>query len=150
MPNPPRDGFGASHGSKLFGLLVCIAPPASCDLVSISVPVLDHYNKSLKCDFPELKMAPSGRLYAKAVFTGYKRGQRNQHENTALLQVEGCAQKEDARWYIGKRCAFVYKAKNKTPVPGSDVKSQMRVIWGKVNTRQGPGLKLQFQSRAHI
>ena len=42
----------------------------------------------------------SGRLYAKAVFTGYKRGQRNQHEHTALLQVEGCGVKTDARWVI--------------------------------------------------
>ncbi|RZF47281.1 hypothetical protein LSTR_LSTR017470 [Laodelphax striatellus] len=50
-----------------------------------------------------------GRLYAKAVFTGFKRGLRNQHENTALLKVQGCEDKPSSWYYVGKKCVFVYK-----------------------------------------
>jgi ribosomal protein L35AE/L33A len=60
-------------------------------------------------------MAPAARrLYAKGVFTGFKRGLRNQHENTALVKVEGCANKDDSKWYIGKRCAYVYRVSPNT------------------------------------
>ena len=42
------------------------------------------------------------------------KGLRNQHENTALVKVEGCANKDDSKWYIGKRCAYVYRVSPNT------------------------------------
>lgn len=78
-----------------------------------------------------------GRLYCYSVFTGYQRGLRNQHENTALLKIEGAKTAHDARWYVGKKAAFVYKAKRKTAVPNKPIKNKLRVIWGKVTRPHG-------------
>ncbi|XP_011206702.1 60S ribosomal protein L35a [Bactrocera dorsalis] len=79
-----------------------------------------------------------GRLFAKAVFTGYKRGLRNQHESQAILKIEGARRKEHGQFYIGKRCVYVYKAKTKKCVPQHpERKTRIRAIWGKVTRLHG-------------
>ncbi|XP_066972064.1 large ribosomal subunit protein eL33 [Macrobrachium rosenbergii] len=77
-----------------------------------------------------------GRLYARGVFHGYKRGLRNQHERTSLLKIEACKNIGDAQFYVGKRVAYVYRCKKKTPTPYAG-KSKIRIIWGKVIRTHG-------------
>merc|ERR1712212_830662 len=77
-----------------------------------------------------------GRLYARAVFTGYKRGQCNQYETCALLKIEGSKNKDNGAYYVGKRAVYVYKCKNLTSCPTGG-KSKLRTIWGKVTRTHG-------------
>ncbi|KAF7315145.1 hypothetical protein MIND_00028900 [Mycena indigotica] len=82
------------------------------------------------------------RLYSKGRVLGYKRAKRNSRPNTSLVQIEGVATKEDAQYYLGKRVAYVYKAKRE--IAGSKV----RVIWGRVTRPHGSSgvVKSKFSS----
>ena len=57
------------------------------------------------------------------------RGKRTQYNHTNLIQIAGVASKGETEFYLGKRIAFVYKAK--TLKKGS----MYRVMWGKVCSR---------------
>merc|ERR1712098_828708 len=98
----------------------------------------------------------SNRTYALACFTGYKRGKRNQHCGTALLRIQGSRTKEHAKFYVGKKCAFVYKAcpprgKHEPDPNFRRLKARYRVIWGKVTRIHGNSgmVRAKFQKNLH-
>jgi large subunit ribosomal protein L35Ae len=71
------------------------------------------------------------RLYQKGVFTGFRRGKTTQSEQQAIVHVENCSDLAGARWYLGKRVAYIHKAKNTVN------NTRYRVQWGKVVRTHG-------------
>merc|ERR1719498_1008091 len=72
------------------------------------------------------------RLYVKGAFVAYRRGKNviaNPHH--AIVKIDGVEDKEAAKFYFGKRIAYIYRAKK-------EVKdSKYRCIWGKVVRAHG-------------
>ncbi|GEQ69919.1 hypothetical protein JCM33374_g3595 [Metschnikowia sp. JCM 33374] len=61
----------------------------------------------------------------------YQRSKSVTNPNVSLIEIEGVQTTKDAKFYIGKRIAYVYRAHKE--VRGTKI----RVIWGKVSRTHG-------------
>jgi ribosomal protein L35AE/L33A len=60
------------------------------------------------------------------------------------LQIEGVNTSEEVNWYLGKRLAYVYKAKTKKNG------SQFRCVWGKVARPHGSSGVVRARFRSNL
>eukprot|EP00662_Eupelagonemidae_sp_cell21_P026352 gene26352-65552_t len=91
--------------------------------------------------YSPVAMGKSIRLFQPAQMMGYKRSQRHSINHTALLRIKGVRDTKDAKFYCGKRVAYVFKGKKaKAQIrsgQNAKLKSRVRVVWGRVTRAHG-------------
>lgn len=80
---------------------------------------------------------------------GYKRNRRNQHCAQSRLQIEGVKDRKDAQFYMGKRVAYVYKAKTMKKGPSGEL-SKYRVMWGRIIAPHGDNGHVRAKFRKNL
>jgi large subunit ribosomal protein L35Ae len=71
------------------------------------------------------------RLYVKGRHLSYQRSRHTTKSSTSLIKIEGVDDTNAARFYQGKKIAYVYRAQKE--IRGTKI----RVIWGKVTRPHG-------------
>lgn len=89
------------------------------------------------------------RLYCKGVVLGYKRSLRNQYVDQVRIKVQGLDDKKDVDFYLGKRVAYIYKAKTvKKATPTTE--GRYRVIWGRIIGSHGNNGSVRAKFRKNL
>lgn len=61
---------------------------------------------------------------------------RDQSPKTSIVQLENVSSSADAKWYLGKRVAYLYHGQ-KAKVKKNGKKSHVRVMWGHITRVHG-------------
>ena len=91
------------------------------------------------------KATENGRLYVRGAVLAYKGGLRNQYAHTSILKLENVADAPSARFYAGKRVAYIYTAKNKNTQG-----TRYRCIWGKITRPHGTSGCVRAKFRSNL
>jgi len=71
------------------------------------------------------------RLYSKGVVLGARRSHHHEKPQWSLVRIEGVKDRKSTDFYLGKRVAYIYRAKKE--IKGTKI----RVIWGRVAKAHG-------------
>ncbi len=81
------------------------------------------------------------RLFMKATLANFRRGLNNQRKDTSILRIDDVNTKQDADYYTGKRCCYVYHGySEKRGVRHAKAparRGNTRAIWGRVTKPHG-------------
>ena len=70
-------------------------------------------------------------VYVKGKHVSYQRSKSVTKPKCSLIKIEGVTNKDDAKFYLGKKIAYVYRA------PKAVRGTKIRCIWGKVTRVHG-------------
>lgn len=83
-------------------------------------------------------------MYVKGKHLSYQRSKSVNNPNVSLVQIEGVANPEEAKFYLGKRVAYVYRCSKE--VRGTKI----RVIWGKITRTHGNSGVVRAKFRSNL
>lgn len=70
-------------------------------------------------------------VYVKGKHVSYQRSKSVINHDVSLIQIEGVANAAEAKFYLGKKIAYIYRSSKE--IRGSKI----RVIWGKIARTHG-------------
>eukprot|EP00996_Jenningsia_fusiforme_P005698 NODE_6721_length_542_cov_154.876268_g6299_i0.p2 GENE.NODE_6721_length_542_cov_154.876268_g6299_i0~~NODE_6721_length_542_cov_154.876268_g6299_i0.p2 ORF type:complete len:157 (-),score=41.74 NODE_6721_length_542_cov_154.876268_g6299_i0:70-492(-) len=84
---------------------------------------------------------PNVRLFQPGVMLGYRRAKKSTNPHHSLIAIKGVTSRKDTRFYMGKRCLYLFKATKKVAGPKCrqqpHLKSNVRRIWGRIRAPHG-------------